>query len=836
MNINLSQFFSNAVPVGMAVPMPALAAAGVPSFTTAANELFVNNATATITPQSSCSALLPAVVGAANDVSYAATQTSLVGFQNIATVLSSTYSPNSVSVNTQSTKPFYVNGVYYFFGPSSANALTISWTSSTDLVNFTPAVPVTPCAPYNIVDVAYYSGAWGFLDANGVVISMTDPGLFTGLTITELPMLATASAYRNIVNINAVWYVIGGSSAGGGYRVSTSTNLAAWTVAIDSGNTGGAAISICQGAGSGAATEIMVGCGSDTILKSTNNGATFTAVATVTGLGSTTLIKHVMYSSRTAKYYLAISSNTATTGEVYVAVSSTGTLASATFTTPYAVGVGLYANALPLTMVDNGTNVGICFTYSSGAHYFWYGASFTTSSTAILTAAQMQGAYGTNATGYAPSAKSWWINGLLITICGGQQTQPAILANSSGATCSTGLAISLYFPMAANAGASTWNVQWSGLTYLSGSYYAVNGTAYYSGSTFNYFWAFLYKLNAALTLLSCPVAPIPNIYTGTISYPANIGISAGRLNGAGTGINWVGYLTNNGGSQNFSAIFTFNGATFTTSQVTSATAGSGGYQSNMPVNGQPASCLALPKWSSLLNTYVMALPCVTADSATGYSALVVTSATLSGAPASTLVSSGNASASGGQINMLDVLSNGMVVVLASYYSSPYWQYALTLNNGTQNIALTSGTAISNYAMWEIDYGGYVYLACVLGSSLSVWRLNATGAPIPVIGGLAVAFALSTISTTLRRVFSYNGAFLLGDSGAQPTTARNAIALTPNNGTFAVTPAELYVPGDINATGIANTTTTQNTVTVVNTTPVPSIFLPAGTAGNFTKVR
>jgi hypothetical protein len=82
MNINLSQFFSNAVPVGMAVPMPALAAAGVPSFTTAANELFVNNATATITPQSSCSALLPAVVGAANDVSYAATQTSLVSMDS----------------------------------------------------------------------------------------------------------------------------------------------------------------------------------------------------------------------------------------------------------------------------------------------------------------------------------------------------------------------------------------------------------------------------------------------------------------------------------------------------------------------------------------------------------------------------------------------------------------------------------------------------------------------------------------------------------------------------------------------------------------------------------
>jgi hypothetical protein len=832
-----SQLFSFSVPVGMAVPMPALAAAGTPSFTTASNELYVNNSSATITPQSSCSPLLPAVVGATNDVSYSATQTSLVGFQNIANVLASGYSPSNVGLAYQSTKPFYVNGVYYFFGPSSANALTLSWTSSTDLVNFTPAVPVTPCAPYNIVDIAYYSGAWVFLDANGVVLSMTDPGLFTGLTITELPMLATAGGYRNIVNINAVWYVIGGSSAGGGYRVSTSTNLSAWTVAIDSGGSGGGAISICQGAGSGAATEILVGCASDTILKSTNNGATFAAVATATGLGSTTLVKHVMYSSRTAKYYLAISSNATTSGQVCVAVSSTGTLATATFTTTYGAGTGLYASQLPLTMVDTGTNVGVCFTSNNGAHYFWYGASFATNSTAILTAAQMQSPYGTNATGYAPSAKSWWINGLLITICGGQSSQPAILANSAGATCSTGLAISLYFPMAANAGASTWNVQWSGLTYLSGSYYAVNGTAYYSGSTFNYFWAFLYKLNAALTLLSCPVAPIPNIYTGTISYPANIGISAGRLNGAGTGINWVGYLTNNGGSQNFSTIFTFNGTTFTTSQVTSATAGSGGYQSNMPVNGQPASCLALPKWSSLLNTYVMALPCVTADSATGYSALVVTSATLSGAPASTLVSSGNASASGGQINMLDVLSNGMVVVLASYYSSPYWQYTLTLNNGTQNIALAGSTAISNYAMWEIDYGGYVYLACMLGASLYVWRLASTSAPIPVISALTVPLTISTpISTTLRRVFSYNGSFLLGDSGTQPTTTRNSIALTPSNGTFTVTPAELYVPGDINYAGVANTTTTQNTVTVVNSTPVPSVFLPAGAAGNFTKVR
>jgi hypothetical protein len=187
--------------------------------------------------------------------------------------------------------------------------------------------------------------------------------------------------------------------------------------------------------------------------------------------------------------------------------------------------------------------------------------------------------------------------------------------------------------------------------------------------------------------------------------------------------------------------------------------------------------------------------------------------------------------------MLDVLSNGMVVVLASYYSSPYWQYTLTLNNGTQNIALTGGAAISNYAMWEIDYGGYVYLACMLGASLYVWRLASTGAPIPVISGLTVPLTISTpISTTLRRVFSYNGSFLLGDSGTQPTTTRNSIALTPSNGTFTVTPAELYVPGDINYAGVANTTTTQNTVTVVNSTPVPSVFLPAGAAGNFTKVR
>jgi hypothetical protein len=340
-------------------------------------------------------------------------------------------------------------------------------------------------------------------------------------------------------------------------------------------------------------------------------------------------------------------------------------------------------------------------------------------------------------------------------------------------------------------------------------------------------------------LLSCPVAPIPNIYTGTISYPANIGISAGRLNGAGTGINWVGYLTNNGGSQNFSAIFTFNGAAFTTSQVTSATAGSGGYQSNMPVNGQPASCLALPKWSSLLNTYVMALPCATSDASSTYPALVVTSTTLSGAPASTLISSGATSSSGGQINMLDVLSNGMVVALTSYYyNSAYWLFTLTLNNGAQNITLASVGSLTSYAMWEIDYGGYVYLVFVQASTLYVWRLATTGAPIPVISGLTVPLTISTpISTTLRRVFSYNGSFLLGDSGAQPTNARNAIALTPNNnGTFTVTPAELYVPGDINYAGVANTTTTQNTVTVVNTTPVPSVFLPAGTAGNYTKVR
>ncbi len=843
MNINLSQFFPSGIPVGMAISMPALAAAGTATFTTTSNELYVNNATATMTPQSSCNSALPAAVGATNDVAFSAAQTSLVGFQNISNCLAGNWGTTQSAPNSQSTKAFYVGGVYYFFGPSSTTVPTLSWTSTTDLVNFTPAVTITPCSFYTIVDIAYNNGAWVFLDSTGTIITMTDLTLFTNTTINVMPLLVAANGYRNITNINGIWYVIGASSAGAGCRISSSTNLVNWTVVIDN-NTTGMAVSICQGAGTGAATEILVGCASDTILKSTNNGTSFAVVTPVTGFGASTIIKHVFYSARTGKYYLAVSNNNTTAEQMYVAVSSTGTLATANFTTTYYVGLGYTGsfNGSAMQMVDNGTNVGLCASYGSGGHYFYYGASFNTLSSAILTPAQLQGYSGA-----INFAKSYWLNNTLITICGGGNAPP-MLVTSNGATCASNVAIVLCFPVATYVYTGGLNIQWSGLTYLNGAYYAVNGIPYYYSplGVYYYYWAFMYKLNAALTLMSCPVAPVTAYGGGSSNgmvYTTTYGISSGRIGAGGTSINWAGYNTQNYNSSVYNPIFTFNGTTFVVNGVNSPNA-NGGYQSTLAVAGVPSSCLALPKWSSLLNTYVMALPMQTYDVNSNYPALVVTSATLNGNPASTLVNAGIDTRTS-DIDALDVLSNGMVVALTSYYvpngGYPFTSYTLTINNGTQNYSVWGGQTIGNFGLWEIDYGGYTYLVFAFtagyqgtSSALYVWRLSTTGAPVAVVNNYPITMTI-TGGTTLCRVFNYNGSFYLGDAAGVPASSRNAFMLTPSAGSFNINVAELYVPGDNWPTGAANTYSNTNGVTVVNPAGIPSVFLPSN-LGYFTKVR
>jgi len=506
-------------------------------------------------------------------------------------------------------------------------------------------------------------------------------------------------------------------------------------------------------------------------------------------------MKHVMYSARTGKYYIATQGDQTYTNGIYVVASSTGTLATATFTTNYYVGVG-YAGSdanCPMTMVDNGTNVGICCTVNGSVHSFYYGASFNTASTALLTAAQVYSPVNVATVG----AKSFWLNNTLISIAGNSNGISPILAVATGATCSTGISANLHFPLMASFpvnGASM--LQWSGLTYMGGSFYAVNGQTYYSSSEWYGYWTFMYKMNAAMTLLSCPVAPIQTPI-GPISYPNSLGMSSGRLTSGGTGVVWAGYINTTNAYLGFNTLFVFNGTTFVASVINTSSPVNAATLSNSLelITGQPASCLTLPKWSSLLNAYVQSSPPSQYDSNQINSANVSSSATLSGTP--TVLMNPMAGNTNTNVLALDVLSNGIPVGIFSGYVST-WQYYAMINNGTQNFNLGSvyGVGGTIFGMWEIDSGGFTYLVIINGTVMWVWRVAVGGAPVPIISGLTLqGNAIVSNSTGLRRVFSYNGSFYLADTGI--TSGRNSYVLTPSGPTFNVALAEFYMPGDTN---------------------------------------
>jgi len=843
--MNVSQFFSGAsLPPGSTVQMPELAAAGTGSFVTSSNELYVSAATASVVPKASCNPLLPAAIAGANDLALTATQFSIAPFQQAANALASANNPYLISSSTYlGTKGFYVGSTYYLFGPSDPiNGM--GWISTTDTVNYTPYVALTPLTGFLIVDIFYLSGTWYFLDANGTIVSMTNITTFAGLTFSSLPQLTTSCGYRNITNINGFWYVIGASTTGNGYRVSRSADTINWTIAIES-TTGNAsnANSICQGAGSGGSTEILISCASDTILKSINNGASFSASAATTGLGGA-VINTVFYSSRTGLYYIGLIDQASTANMVAMAVSTTGTLATATWTTTQIqAAVNSTAN---VNIIDTGTNVGVTFTTLSGpGHYFFYGSSFS-NSTPLLTTAQITMFDDTN---YRQSAKSIWLNNTLFTVYAsnggsyGARINP-MLVTSSGPTCSTGLNVSLWFAYAPFGQAFTQYL-WSGASYLAGSYYMVQcfpayKTAY---AGYNFLVGCLFKINSSFTTFSCPVPPASGYVVAMSAYVPSMVLSTGQPTSGATGINWMAYQTGN--STAFNPIFTYNGGVFTiASGITPAYGGQYGMSCGQPIAGQPASCVAVPKWSSLLNTYVMANPAYGYDTNSPYPAIVGTSTTLIGAPTALITAAGVTSHQA-LIDSMDVLSNGMVVAVTQVWNGSQNISQLIVNNGTVNTNL--GPQLSGsynaYAIWEVVSGGssylvYIYQNAIGAYLMNIWKMSTTGVPPLVLSAYPVnnLNLLNTVTNNLRRVFSYNGSFYLGDAVGATPIARNSLMLTPSNGSFTVAPAYLYVGGDFGSANTPNTYTTANTVTTVNPAGVPSVFIAPGAAGSFVKVR
>jgi len=861
---NLSQFLQNsAVPVGQSVQMPALANAGTNQYVTAANELYVNTATASVVPQSSCSALLPAALGATNDVILPTSQVSLAPFQMASNVpASGFYAGLITSAAMQSTKGFYVNGVYYLFSPNDTSN-TIGWISTTDTVNYTGFVPITPLAGLMIVDV-FYSAAnamWYFLEANGTIFATSNLTTFANATFYSLPALGTANAYVRLTNINGTWYAIGGSTSGGGYRVSSSANLTAWTVVIENTAGGAPAFNIVQGAGSGAATEILVICNNNTILKSVNNGASFTAVTSAIAISGQTVagLNNAFYSSRTGLYYLAVT----TSNYTYVAVSTTGTLASAGWTA-YSTGYLAVGNAgtANINFIDTGTWVGPVFSSSIYGTYFYYGASYNTMSSPIIAAAQ-QMTLETATSAYYQGCKAMWLNNTLIVAYSGQpdpsyayQRPNALLAVASGATCSSGIAINLWFPVSCIGGSPPQWGSWSGISWLNGAYYAAAGAFSAQGATYFYYYAmFLYKIAASLATFSCPLAPVSGYCGVALESCTQMTLSCPMPTPNGTGLYWALSQNSNAYPQQGIAnilVFSFNGTALascalspsSTSLIAANTNSVNGYC----IAGQPNGSVSVPKWSSLLNAYVLALPAGVESSGSGSTAAVAvgTVPTLSTSSLSNLITVAPGS-SGTWTNVfgLDVLSSGGVVMVIQ--NSTLLNLSVDFGAGVINVFSSAynnngGYTPNNYAIWEIVSGGISYLAYAYQNTntyLNVYKLSTTGGPTLVVNAYPVTNLnlAATVTNNLRRVFNINGSYYLGDTAAASTSVRNSLALTPNGlGSFSISPEWLQVSGDATPAGKTSTYTTQNTLTTVNTASVPAVFIPAGVAGSFLRAR
>jgi hypothetical protein len=187
-----------------------------------------------------------------------------------------------------------------------------------------------------------------------------------------------------------------------------------------------------------------------------------------------------------------------------------------------------------------------------------------------------------------------------------------------------------------------------------------------------------------------------------------------------------------------------------------------------------------------------------------------------------------------------VLSSGGVVMVIP--SSTSLSLSVCFGAGVINVfSSTYNNNVGNntpnsYAMWEIVSNGVSYLAYAYQNTntyLNIYKLSTTDGPTLVVNACPIPNLnlAATVTNNLRR------AFYLGDTAAASSTVRNSLMLTPNGlGSFSITPEWLQVAGDATPAGKASTYTTQNTITTVSTTGVPAVFIPAGAAGSFLKVK
>lgn len=388
---------------------------------------------------------------------------------------------------------------------------------------------------------------------------------------------------------------------------------------------------------------------------------------------------------------------------------------------------------------------------------------------------------------------------------------------------------------------------------MGGAYYAGAGATSMSGSTIYFYTMSMFKIAATLATFSCPVPPVQGSFNNVaMSWGSMIALSCPVIGVNGTSVYWSAYANwnapNTSNTLGYIANYVYNGATLTscTFASTGASGTGGGSIQGYCIPGQPSGNVTVPKWSSMLNAYVVALPAVAVG--TGNNIAVQAFPAMTNGSTPTSIFSGQAS-SGGSVSILglDVFSTGGVVIVVQEAATLYLQ--VNMGAGTVQLftSMFNGTTgvPANYAIWEIVSGGVSYLAYAYTNALSVtslniYKLSTTGGTTLVLQNYPVPnISLNgTVTNNLRRVFSNNGSFYLGDTVASSTSNRNSLLLTPNGvGSFTVAPVCLNVPGDVTPAGQPNTFTSMNTITTVSAgSPVPSVFVPAGTAGNYLRAR
>jgi hypothetical protein len=447
----------------------------------------------------------------------------------------------------------------------------------------------------------------------------------------------------------------------------------------------------------------------------------------------------------------------------------------------------------------------------------------------------------------------------------GYQRTNAMVAVATGATCSTGIAINLWFPVSQIGNTSAQWMSWSGVANWNGAYYAGAGVLTYSGASIYDYTFFLFKLNAALTTLSCPAVPVSQ-YIGIAAQTATQYIlSSPMLIAAGAGLYWVAMQNSSGNYlQQVSnlPVFSYNGGSITNGIIGSAYGTTSGISTSSTtvqgytLPGQPSGNVCTPKWSGLLNAYVLASPAWVISGSTtsaqpqvaiGTIPSIATNSLTNIATYATGTANQTASVSG-----LDVLSSGGIVyVIQTVANNNIANSLYVYFGGTAIPLISSGTSgmqgtPSGYAMWEVvsmgvSYLVYAYISNSTASTvLNVWKMSTTDGPTLVVNAFPVTniSLTATVTNNLRRVFGYNGSFLLGDTAAISNTARNSLMLTPNSlASFSIAPDYLQVSGDATPAGLPNVYTTTNSLTTVNpAAPIPSVFVPAGPASNYLRAR